>query len=91
MISPRGRLTRETVRRLTFAADPWLSCDECFEHLDMFVELLLTPGTPPPLFAMRAHLRGCAACEEEARSLLLLVADDWGIEDAAALRSLIAY
>jgi hypothetical protein len=91
MTSSRRHLTHETVRRLTLAADPWMSCDECFEHLDTFVELLLTSVAPPPLLAMRAHLRGCAACEEEARSLLLLVADDRGIDAGRALLSLTAH
>jgi hypothetical protein len=91
MTRSRGRLTRETVRRLTLATDPWLSCDECFEKLDTFVELLLASAAPPPPPAMRAHLRGCAACEEEARSLLLLVAGDRGIDAGPALRSLTAH
>ena len=35
--------------------------------------------------AMTAHLAGCAACDEEARSLLVLVAQDAGIDPAEAL------
>jgi hypothetical protein len=90
MTSSRRRLTHEAARRLTLAADPWLSCDDCFEHLDTFVEQILT-GKAPAVPAMRAHLRGCAACEEEARSLLLLVADDRRIDAGPALRVVAGY
>jgi hypothetical protein len=90
MTSSRRRLTNEAARRLTLAADPWLSCDECFEHLDTFVEQILT-GNAPVRPAMRAHLRGCAACEEEARSLLLLVADDLRLDAGTALHALAGY
>lgn len=87
MTTSRPRLTPEAARRLTIAAEPWLSCDECFDQLDTFIELLLT-GAPAPALAMRAHLNGCAACEEEARSLLLLVANDRGIDADPQLRLL---
>lgn len=54
---------------------PYLSCDECFERVDQYVDArLLDPQHADP--AMRAHLRGCAACHEEAEALLELVAAD---------------
>jgi hypothetical protein len=37
---------------------------------------------------MCAHLAGCAACAEEAASLLLLAAQDAGIDPDPALRRL---
>jgi hypothetical protein len=59
-------------------AEPYLSCDACFEQVDAHVEaFLLTPaGSLPPEF--RAHLIGCAACRDEARSLLELATQDVG-------------
>ncbi len=51
------------------------------------MEALLTdPGTPG-FRAMRVHL-GCAACAEEAESLLELVAEQDGVDPSAALRRL---
>ena len=53
---------------------PWLSCEDCFERMDSYVEALRRdPGHVDE--AMRAHLRGCAACDEEARSLVALLAE----------------
>ena len=54
---------------------PELTCEECFEQLDRYVELELAGadadrGVP----GMRAHLDGCPACGEDHRSLLLFVA-----------------
>jgi hypothetical protein len=37
---------------------------------------------------MRTHLAGCAACAEEARSLIELVAERDGLDPAPALRRL---
>jgi hypothetical protein len=52
---------------------PWLSCEDCFEQMDSYVEAMRRdPGYVDE--AMSAHLRGCAACDEEARSLVALLA-----------------
>ena len=65
------------ISRLLGPAEPELSCDECFEHLDCYVELEVAgadadAGVP----GLRAHLEGCPACREEHDSLLALVAAD---------------
>jgi hypothetical protein len=70
MTDPR----RELLGKLLGPAGPELTCDECFEHLDRYVELehagrdadAAVPG-------MRAHLRGCAACAADHDSLLALL------------------
>ena len=51
-----------------------VSCDECFERIDEYVELELAgadaeAGVP----GMRAHLEGCPACRDEHDSLRALV------------------
>ena len=65
------------VRRLLGPAEQELSCDECFEHLDRYVELELA-GTDADAHVpgLRAHLAGCPACREEHDSLLALVTAD---------------
>ena len=79
------------LRRLTTDPGPWLSCDDCFRLVDRYVDALLH-GQPEPadpeLAAMPAHLAGCSACSEEAATLLLLAADDAGIDPDPALRKL---
>jgi hypothetical protein len=47
---------------------PEVTCEECFEHLDEYVEGREVPG-------MAAHLEGCPACREDYESLLALVRD----------------
>jgi len=62
--------------RLLGPAGPELTCEECFEQLDRYVELELTGAdadTQVP--GMRAHLEGCPACREEHDSLLALARD----------------
>jgi len=80
-------LSMQAARSLTLDTEPYLSCDDCFDLVDTYVEALLSdPDRDQP--AMRTHLAGCAACAEEARSLILLVAEQDGLDPAPALRRL---
>ncbi|WP_448072548.1 hypothetical protein [Georgenia yuyongxinii] len=82
------RLTGSAVRQLTLPTEPWLSCEDCFDRMDRFVEALLArPGTTA-FPEMRLHLAGCPACAEEAESLLLLVAEEDGVDATVALAAL---
>jgi hypothetical protein len=64
------------VGRVLGPAAPELTCEECFEQLDRYVELELggrdareaVPG-------MLAHLTGCPACREDHDSLVALLTD----------------
>ena len=66
-------LTAGQVRALTLATEPYLSCDDCFDLVDSYVEAVLAgrPAEVPP--GLTEHLAGCAACAEEAQSLLDLL------------------
>jgi hypothetical protein len=89
MSSRHPELGPEVIARLTVDTEPWLSCDDCFRLVDEYVEALLAGG-PEPMPAMRAHLRGCPACSEEARTLLVLAAQDTGADPDQALQRLAA-
>ena len=54
---------------------PELTCEQCFEEIDRYVELELS-GEPADerVPGMRAHLDGCPACAEDFHSLRELVA-----------------
>jgi hypothetical protein len=80
-------LSPQTARRLTLDTEPFLSCDDCFDLVDRYVEALLS-NPDHDLPAMRTHLAGCAACAEEARSLALLVAEQDSIDPEPVLRAL---
>ena len=80
-------LTAQATQRLTLDTEPYLSCDDCFDQVDGYVEALLAdPDHDLP--AMRIHLAGCAACAEEARSLAGFVAEQDGLDPAPAGRRL---
>jgi hypothetical protein len=54
---------------------PELTCDECFESLDRYVELELSGrDAEAAIPGMQAHLEGCPACAEDHDSLHELVA-----------------
>jgi hypothetical protein len=69
-----GRDLDPTLKRLLGSDEPELDCDECFEHLDRYVELELA-GAPADALVpgLRAHLVGCPACAEEHESLRALL------------------
>jgi hypothetical protein len=65
------------LRRLLGAPGPELTCEQCFEELDRYVELEVAGAPADDLVpGMRAHLEGCAACSEEHLSLRALVERD---------------
>jgi anti-sigma factor RsiW len=68
----------ELLRRVLGPAGPELTCDECFEALDRYVDLELAAEADPDVAVpgMRAHLEGCPACAEEYESLRALAAGE---------------
>ena len=53
---------------------PEVTCDECFDLLDRYVELeLAEPDADARVPGMQAHLDGCPACREEHDLLLTYV------------------
>jgi hypothetical protein len=65
---------KQALGRLLGPATTEISCDECFEQLDRYVELELAGRDPDSVIpGLRAHLDGCAACREEHESLRALV------------------
>ena len=79
MVSEKGAPGRrsELLRRLLGAPGHELTCDECFDRLDEYVELEVADAAADEAVpGMRAHLEGCPACREEHDSLLALVDKD---------------
>jgi hypothetical protein len=59
---------------LTGPRGPELTCDQCFEQLDRYVELELElADADAAISGMRAHLEGCSACAEDRDSLRALL------------------
>jgi hypothetical protein len=64
---------RELIRAMLGPEGPELTCEQCFEELDRFVELEIDGrDADAAVPGMRAHLQGCPACREEHESLLAL-------------------
>jgi hypothetical protein len=65
------------VERLLGPKGPEVSCEECFNRLDRYVELELAGENVDAAFpGMRAHFEGCSACAEDHESLRELVTSD---------------
>ena len=71
------RENNAALERLLGPTGSELTCDECFEMLDEYVDAEAS-GTDADarVPGMRAHLDGCPACREEHESLRALVAAD---------------
>lgn len=62
---------RVLAERLVGPDGPDLSCEECFEALDAYVERELAgEEAAAAMPAMRVHLAGCSACRDDHDSLL---------------------
>jgi hypothetical protein len=74
-MSERKQQTETGILKLVLGPDgPELTCEECFEQLDRFVELELSGAdADAEVPGMRAHLAGCPACGEDHESLRDLV------------------
>lgn len=58
-------------------AGPELTCEECFEQLDRYVETELSgQHADAAIPGMQAHLQGCPACAEDHDSLRALVGSE---------------
>jgi hypothetical protein len=66
-----GYIDNSRLERMLGPAEPEVTCDQCFEELDRYVELELA-GTDAQsaVPGMAAHLRGCPACLEDHDSLI---------------------
>ena len=68
MTTPHPRIPDAALDALLLDSSPYLSCDDCFDRLDSYVERLLAdPGDRD--VAMEVHLQACGACAEEAATL----------------------
>ena len=61
---------REVLMRLLGPAGPEVTCEDCFELLDEYVDLELAgEDADRRLPGLREHLQGCPACREDHESL----------------------
>jgi hypothetical protein len=66
--------SRPLVARLIGPAGPEVSCEQCFEELDRYVELELAGADAEAAIpGMQAHFEGCSACAEDHQSLRALL------------------
>jgi hypothetical protein len=62
--------TSDLITRLLGPEGPEVTCEQCFELLDRYVDLEVAGEDPDAqLPGMRAHLDGCPACREDHESL----------------------
>jgi hypothetical protein len=57
--------------RILGPGEPEVSCEQCFDFLDRYIELELAGADADAAVpGLRAHLKGCPACAEDHDSLL---------------------
>jgi len=70
----KGNRTNEVLSRLLGPGRPELTCEQCFEELDRYVEFEVAGADADARIpGMRAHLEGCPACGEDYESLKDLI------------------
>lgn len=79
MTTPASNDRDRLLARLLGPAGPELTCEQCFEALDRYVELqLVGSDADAAIPGMRAHLQGCSACAEDRESLRAVLLSDGG-------------
>jgi hypothetical protein len=75
-IRRRGQsLLPSPVERVLGPSKPQVTCEECFEQIDRYVELEVAGVDAAEVYPqLRAHLEGCPACREEHDDLLAVLA-----------------
>jgi hypothetical protein len=74
MTDPGRSRPIDLLRRLLGPHGPELTCEECIDQLDRYVELELAGRDADTAIPhMRAHLEGCPACNEDHDSLAAMV------------------
>lgn len=64
----------EVLARLLGPGRPELTCEQCFDELDRYVEFEVAGSdADTEIPGMKAHLEGCPACAEDYESLKDLV------------------
>ena len=67
---------RSLIAALLGPGEPELTCEDCFEQLDRYVDLQLAGvDADDAVPGMSAHLAGCPACLEDHASLLAYVGE----------------
>lgn len=62
---------RRLIAALLGPDEPELTCEQCFEQIDRYVDLELAGADADRAVpGMRAHLQGCPACLEDHASLV---------------------
>ena len=70
-------MTDERIERLLGPSGTQVTCEECFELLDEYVDLELAGADADARIpGMNTHLAGCPACREDHESLRALVASE---------------
>ena len=71
MTDDRTDERRRLIAALLGPGEPELTCEECFEQIDRYVDLQLAGADADRAVpGMRAHLAGCPACLEDHASLV---------------------
>lgn len=64
-----------TIANLLVDTEPYLSCDDCFERLDQYVERRVADLHHDDV-RMTTHLAGCGVCADEADALEALLREE---------------
>jgi hypothetical protein len=84
MNDDRAAERQRLITALLGPGEPELTCEECFEQLDHYVDLQLAGADGDRAVpGMRAHLRGCPACFDDHASLLEFLASDSALHASA--------
>ncbi len=73
-IPPHAQRFADLMQMIFATREEDITCDECFEHLDHYVELLQAGQDPATVLPqVKHHLEQCRCCEQEFRALITIL------------------
>ncbi len=61
----------KVVNAISMTKNNEIGCDDCFEEIDQFVEMLRSGGEPEKIMPLvQNHLETCLCCKEELQALI---------------------
>jgi hypothetical protein len=72
------------MRTILSAEDDDITCDECYEHIDQYVDMLRAgEDSATVLPKVKAHLEQCRCCEAELEALIAILEAETGPEQGS--------
>lgn len=71
---PRHKRCSEVMKTIFAAQEDDITCDECYDHIDQYVDMLRAGQDPAQVLPqVKSHLEQCGCCAGEFQALIAIL------------------